>query len=418
MDRKISDEEKSRMRRRQWLRAGVVAAVVAAAAATAVSFLGKTVDSNKLEIAEARRGSLESTVIASGKVVPAYEEIISSPIATRIVEVYCKAGDSVDAGTPLLRLDLQSAESEISRLRDSRQKQVLAVEQQKLNNATRLTQIEMEIKVKQMSVSQLKVEVANERRLDSIGSGTGDRVRQAELSYRTACIELEQLRSQLENERRALSASLSNQKLDLSIADRSLAEQLRTVEDARLKAPRSATLTYINNNIGSTVSPGERIAVLADLTDFKIDAEIAESNARYLTAGGKAAIKINDSIFSGTVMNVAPLSNGGAVTFSVIPADERARRSMRPGLSVNVYVVRESKSDVVLIPMGRYYTNGPGGYDMYVEETDGTLVRRKVELGGANYDWVEVVSGIAPGERVAVMEPALTGKRYKIKNRK
>ena len=106
------------------------------------------------------------------------------------------------------------------------------------------------------------------------------------------------------------------------------------------------------------------------------------------------------------------------MTFSVIPADELARRSMRPGLSVNVYVVRESKSDVVLIPMGRYYTNGPGGYDMYVEETDGTLVRRKVELGGANYDWVEVVSGIAPGERVAVMEPSLTGKRYKIKNRK
>ncbi|MDE6424095.1 MAG: N-acetylmuramoyl-L-alanine amidase, partial [Muribaculaceae bacterium] len=51
------------------------------------------------------------------------------------------------------------------------------------NNDTYLTDLHMRIRAKEMAVSHLKEEVANERRLDSIGSGTGDRIREAELAY-------------------------------------------------------------------------------------------------------------------------------------------------------------------------------------------------------------------------------------------
>ena len=55
---------------------------------------------------------IEVSVSASGKVVPAFEEIINSPINSRIVEVYRKGGDSVEIGTPILKLDLHSTETE------------------------------------------------------------------------------------------------------------------------------------------------------------------------------------------------------------------------------------------------------------------------------------------------------------------
>ncbi len=410
MDRKITKEEKRSVRRKIIIRIAAAAVCAGVVIVFLVKMFGASVKSNELIIAKATRGTLESSVNATGKVVPAYEEIITSPVTARIVEVYCTAGDTVAAGTPLLRLDLQSEESAINSLRDTRQKQVLAVEQQRLSNETRLTQIEMEIKVKEMSVSQLAAEVDNERRLDSIGY----RIRQAELAYNTACIELEQLRRQLENERQALSATLDNQRLDLSIADRNLAEKLRTVEDARLKAPRAATLTYINKNIGTQVAQGERIAMLADLTSFKIDADIAESNARYLTNGGRAKIKIGNDVFDGTVMDVAPLSNGGAVRFSVIP-DNDAKEKMRPGLSVGVYVIREEHPGAILIPFASYYSNGPGEYPMYVEETPGVIVRRKVMLGGASHNFVEVTDGLKEGEKIVISSPKLTANKYNIR---
>lgn len=75
------------------------------------------VKSSDLKICTADRGTIETSVNASGKVAPAFEEIINSPIATKIIEVYSKAGDSVKAGTPLLRLDLLSAETELKKSR-------------------------------------------------------------------------------------------------------------------------------------------------------------------------------------------------------------------------------------------------------------------------------------------------------------
>ena len=58
---------------------------------------------------------------ASGNVAPAFEEIINSPINSRIVEVYRRGGDSVEVGTPILKLDLQSTETEYKKLLDEEQ---------------------------------------------------------------------------------------------------------------------------------------------------------------------------------------------------------------------------------------------------------------------------------------------------------
>ena len=71
-----------------------------------------SVNRKDLVFSEVDTGIIEVSVSASGKVVPAFEEIINSPINTRIVEVYRKGGDSVDVGTPILKLDLQSTETE------------------------------------------------------------------------------------------------------------------------------------------------------------------------------------------------------------------------------------------------------------------------------------------------------------------
>ena len=46
----------------------------------------------------------------------------------------------------------------------------------------------------------MEVELRNERYLDSLGSGTTDKVRQAELNFNTGKLELEQLRQQYANE--------------------------------------------------------------------------------------------------------------------------------------------------------------------------------------------------------------------------
>ena len=55
------------------------------------------VEAKDLVFSTVDTGVIEVSVSASGKVVPTFEEIINSPINSRILEVYKKGGDSVDA---------------------------------------------------------------------------------------------------------------------------------------------------------------------------------------------------------------------------------------------------------------------------------------------------------------------------------
>ena len=129
-----------------------VAAVVCIA--VLISFMRSSVNKKDLVFSEVDNGTIEVSVSASGKVVPAFEEIINSPINTRIVEVYRKGGDSVDVGTPILKLDLQSTETEYKKLLDEEQMKRYQLEQLKVNNNTYLSDLSMQVKISAMKLNR------------------------------------------------------------------------------------------------------------------------------------------------------------------------------------------------------------------------------------------------------------------------
>ena len=402
MDREIPKEVRDKERRNRIIKYAVAVGAVVVVIAVVMSLMRSSVSKKDIVLATVDRGTIESSVSASGKVAPAFEEVINSPISTRIVEVYRKAGDSVDVGTPLLRLDLQSTETELNKLLDQSQMKQYEIEQMKLNNNTRLSDLAMNVKVKAMAVSRMEVELRNERYLDSLGSGTGDKVRQVELAYNTGKLELEQLRQQLENERQVRDADLRVKELELNIHNKNLAEMRRTLSEAQVQSPRKATLTYINNQVGQEIGAGEQIAIISDLSHFKVDGEIADSYGDRVSVGSHAIVKIGREKLDGTVSNVTPLSRNGVIAFS-IQLDDDSHARLRSGLKTDVYVMCDVIEDVVRIANGSYYM-GKGDYDLFVVTGGNELVKRKVRLGDSNFEFVEVVSGLEPGDQVVVSD--------------
>lgn len=413
MDREIPKSERLRAKRITIIKWAAGAVSFAVVIAILISMMRKSVYAEDLNIVTADTGTIETSVNASGKVTPAFEEIINSPISTRIVEVYSREGDSVQPGTPLLRLDLQSAETEINNMGDERRMKQYELEQTRLNNHTYLSNLEMQVKVKEMDVNRKKVEVTNERRLDSLGSGTGDRVREAELAYNTGKLELEQLRQQLANERQVRDASLKMKRLELDIFEKNFAEKMRTLEDARIRAPRAATLTYINNQIGQQIGQGEKVAVISDLSHFKVDGELADSYGDRIRVGSKAVVRIGRERMPGIVSNVTPLSRNGVISFTV-RLDDDANPRLRSGLKTDVYIMCDVMEDVKRIKNGTFYT-GPGSYDLYVFNGDNELTRRSVKLGDSNFEFVEIISGLEPGDRVVINDMKRFGNSNTIK---
>ncbi|MFA5555231.1 MAG: HlyD family efflux transporter periplasmic adaptor subunit [Phycisphaerae bacterium] len=412
MDRKIPKEVLQKEKRNKLLKVGAVVVVSVVAIIVIISLLRDSISLKNMQLSTVDTGTIEVSVSASGKVVPAFEEIINTPIESRIVEVYRKAGDSVDVDTPLLRLDLQSIENDYRKMLDELQMRQYRIEQQHVKNSSALSDMEMQLKVNDMQIDKMEVELRNERYLDSIGAGTTDKVREVELSYNVAKLEQEQTKKKFENDKRVTESEFKVQELELEIFRKSLAETRRILDDAQIRSPRKATLTFINNQVGVRVPQGTQVAIISDLSHFRVDGEIADSYGDRIATGNKTVVRIGRDELTGMVSSVTPLSKNGIIQFTVqLDDDDNAR--LRSGLKTDVYVMNAIKQDVMRIANGPYYS-GQGAYELFVMDGS-TLVKRKVQLGESNYEYVEVISGLQPNDRVVVSDMSQYRNKSKLK---
>ncbi len=399
MDKIISKEERAKERNHIILKYGIIGVAIVTVIVFISSVLGESIDKSMLTFSKVDEGTIDISLTASGRVVPAFEEVINSPIDSRIMEIYCKGGDSVDIGTSILKLDLLSVQTEYNKLLDEEQMKRYQLEQLKLNNETFLSDLSMKVKVSAMELNRMEVELKNERYLDSIGSGTTDKVRQAEFAYNTEKLELEQLKQMYQNESKVRATDVKVKELELQIFSKSIAETKRMLEDAQIKSPRKAILTFINNQIGARVSKGEQIATIADLSHFKVDCEISDMYGDRVVVGHKAMLKVAGEKLSGSISNVTPMSQNGSISFTM-QIDDDSNKILRSGLKANVYVFDSVKENVKRIASGSYYM-GPGEYELFVVEGN-ELVKRKIQLGESNYEYVEVISGLEIDEQVVI----------------
>ncbi|MDE6134381.1 MAG: HlyD family efflux transporter periplasmic adaptor subunit [Muribaculaceae bacterium] len=402
MDREIPKKE---ILRRRLIRAARVvlptAAVVALGIWGITASLSKSVHIGSLQLSEVEKGDINVTVSAAGTVESAFEEVINSPITSRILEVRHSPGDIVEAGTPLIVLDLHEASVAAEKQNDMLKMKRLELERQLTGDRTAIAELEMQLKVGDMKVRRLEAEYANERYLDSIGSGTTDKVREAEFAFRSAVLEQELLRTRLANEKASRKAAADVAMLDLEIMAKEAGIASRTLGDAEIRSPRRATVTKIADKIGSQVSSGQELVSIADMDHFKVDAEVGDAHGSEVLAGNRVSMRIGKRVMEGSVATVSPMSASGVIRFTV-RLDNDSIGQLRPGMRTEVFVSSGVASDVLRIDNGNYYSR-PGSYALYVLNASGdALELRTVQLGAASMEHIEVISGLKAGERVVI----------------
>ena len=92
MDREIPKEVRQKERNKKIIRYSSIGVASIIAISVLISVLRAGVEAKDLVFSTVDKGVIEVSVSASGKVVPAFEEIINSPINSRIIEVYKKRG--------------------------------------------------------------------------------------------------------------------------------------------------------------------------------------------------------------------------------------------------------------------------------------------------------------------------------------
>ena len=407
MDREISKEVKQREWRKRVFKYSAFVGCVVVAIVAVVVFSQKSVEEEYLEFYKIDRGNIEISALASGVVVPVFEQVINSPISSRILEVYCQQGTLVEEETPILKLDLQSTETEYMKLLDEEKMKRYQLEQLKANNETALGDMEMRLQVKEMSLSRLEVEYRNERYLDSIGSGTTDKVRQALLAFETEKLELLQLHKQYENAQKVKEADYKVKELEYQIFSKNLSQMKKTLEDAAIKAPSKGILTFVNNQIGAQVGAGTHIVTISDLSTFMVEGEIIDTYASKVQPGGKVNIEINGTTRTGMINSVNPLSKDGAIAFTIM-LDNPQEEGLRSGLKGTIHVTLSHAENVLRIKYSPFYV-GQGEYNLYVKAENNRLVPKRVVLGNSGNGYIEVLGGLKENEEVVLSDMA----RYK-----
>ena len=399
MDKPIPKKEKNLRMLKSVGKIIACIAVLGAVIIVIIEISRARISEESLSFATIDKGTIETTISASGNVLSSSELMINAPISSRIIEVFCKNGDSIAAGTRLLQLDIREAETEYLKLLDEKEIRQQQLLQQRLNDETYLANMQTNIEISQMEFNRLQSELLNERHLDSIGSGTTEKVRQCEMAVTTARLKLEQSQEQLRREREIRQSGLRVSELQFNIFLEQLDASRKRLDEAYMPAPQSGTVTFINDSKGALVSAGSHIATLSDLSSFKINAQVGENLAENLETGKDVIIKIGKETLKGKISNIGAKSEGGNIAFD-ISLEEPSHPKLRHGLRADVYILHRIREDVLRIKNGSFY-KGAGEYSMFVKEGD-MIVRRTVQLGNSNYNYVEVTEGLALGDKVVV----------------
>jgi HlyD family secretion protein len=402
MDRVISPATHRRRQLRTWLLGLGALAVVLAAAAGLRRVLQPTLRRADMLTATVETGDVDATLTAAGTIIPAREAVLTSPLQSTIRRVVLAVGTRVQPGQTILELDKDLAASALAKLDDEQLRNQNKNAQLQLTLARSLTDLQAQQEAQALKVSSLQSALRDEQHLLDIGGGTAEAVRQAELNLRTARLEAERLRHQLANQRQASAADRRELSFTVSMQQRNIQEQAGKLRQASISSQQPGVLTWVNDNLGTTVQAGDALARVADLSRYRVRATLADTYADQLHPGDPVVVRLGPGTdLRGTVASISPAVDKGTVTFYAA-LDNDHHPALRANLRADVFVITRAHRAVLRVKNGPFYQGGQEQPAFVL--SGGRAVRRVVRFGDSNTDYVQVLSGLAKGEEVVISE--------------
>lgn len=401
MDRAISQTTQNRRLRHRWLLGAGLLLALAVGLLAFRTVLRPSLSRRAILTARVETGDVEASLTAAGVIIPAHEAVLTSPIQSTIRRVAVAVGSRVQPGQTILELDRELTRTALAKLQDEQQQHRNKNSQLQLSLEKALNDLRSQEQVQQVKVRSLQSALRDEQHLLKIGGGTSESVRQAELNLRVAQLEQQRLREQIRNQRAANAADVRELGFTLQIQARSITELAGKLAQANISSQQAGVLTWVNEDLGTTVQAGDPLARVADLSRFRVRATISDSYADALHLQDAVVVRINGTDLRGTISTISPAVEKGVVTFyAALQQDHHP--ALRSNLRADVFVVTKAHHNVVRLKNGPFYQGGKEQAVFVVKE--GKAVRRTVQFGDSNFDYVQITGGLRPGEEVVVSD--------------
>lgn len=402
MDRDLPQPAIDKRRNRRRLIGILIIAGILAAAVWMRSAFNATVSRADIRTAVVETGAVENTLSASGEVLPEFEAVITSPITAVLQKVCLQEGSAVMAGEKIVELDKEFTQIEFEKQRDQLELKRNGIVKLRLELDKNYYDLQIQDSIKAFRINALQADLENARRLFRAGGGTREAIERAENDLHVAMLEKRQLENDLRSRQSIMQTSLRESEITAGISEKELLEFERKLQKADITAPRAGVLTFVNKNLGAKIGEGEVLARLADLGSFKVIGSISDNYAPQMHPGMTAYIRLDDSVVTGTLVNIHPSVANSIVSFDV--SLERGQTSLfRPKQKVEIFLVTESRPRAIRVANGAAFKGGRK-QDVFVLRPGGKLERRTVTIGLTSFDFVEITEGLSPGETVVTSD--------------
>jgi HlyD family secretion protein len=365
------------------------------------SVLKPSIRRTDLLMATVEKGEVEASLTAAGTIIPGREAVLTSPIQSTIRRVVVEVGTRVKPGQTILELDKELANSSLAKLDDEQLRNQNKNSQLQLTLERSLNDLRVQAQVQAVKVRSLQSALRDEQQLLKIGGGTAENVRQAELNLTVAELEAQRLARQIQTQQRSNAADVRELGYTVSMQQRSISELATKLRQADISSQQPGVLTWVNENIGTTVQAGDPLARVADLSSFRVRATISDTYADALHQGDPVVVRINDTDLRGAITTISPSVEKGVVTFYA-QLDQPHHSALRANLRADVFVVTRAHHGVLRVKNGPFYQGGKEQPVFVV--AGGRAVRRTVRFGDSNFDYVQILGGLRAGEEIVVSD--------------
>jgi len=356
------------------------------------------VNAQRIVVSPVTVGTFEDFIPLRGRLVPSSTVYLDAIEGGRVEEVLVEDGAAVAAGEPIarlsntnLQLEVLSREAAVTEQLNNMRTIELQLEQNRLSHKRNLVEIDYQVK-------RLTREVGRQRELiarELVSRSTIDEL-QDELDYyvnrRAVTLESQATDARMQEAQLAQLRAAGEQ------LEKSLAFARKNLDDLNIKAPVAGKLSGFAIEVGQSIDPGGRLGQIDDPDGYKLAASIDEYYLNRIDLQQGAVATHNGRDLKLHVAKIYPQVNNGQ--FEVDMAFEEQPDGLRRGQTLQLKLTLGDNSDAVLIPNGSFYQE-TGGNWVFVVAPDGTeAVRRSVRLGRRNTDYIEVLEGLEPGERV------------------
>jgi len=379
--------------------AGLLALAATGFYAYAPTAESQTVAADRITVSTVTRGRFDDFLPLRARVTPLVTVFLDAVEGGRVEQVLVEDGAMVQQGQLLavlsnsdLQLNLLARQTEVTQQINSMRSQELALSQNRLQNER--TRIDAEL-----AASKARRQFEMQRPLSEKGFVPGKVFRDSQDEAQSAMRRAQVVRQTQATDERLQSSQLAQLRASTAALNASLDIARASLDALNIRAPVTGQLTAFSIQVGQSMNRGERLGQIDSAGRSKLVAQVDEFYLGRVAPGQIATADWGGKTYRLKVAKIYPQVRNGTfeVDFhflGVEPGDIQRGQTLQTRLTLG------DPAPALLIPNGAFY-NETGGSWVFVVTPDGTeAIKRPVRLGRRNADFIEVLEGLEPGEKV------------------